>query len=985
MSTDDCRNDCAAPLAFPRKIENRPGLAHIKYRVGNYADIREALLRNLDKDETLAAWTHRGADDPGIALLEGAAILGDILTFYQELYANEAYLRTARWRESIADLVRLVGYRLSPGLGGRAVFAFEAKGAKAITVPKNFPVKAEVTGLDKAADFETTAALTAFPWLSRFNLFRPLVWPNVTAQTTEFYIQTPDQLTAPVELKQGDRLLVGDVAGASPKRLDNAEVVVVDSTRVLHGVTLVKIKGALKRTAGASDLTAFKLGRAFHHFGHAGAPTLTRTTGPAKSTSKTSPPDVNGNVTTEITSEPNTEEVRISFFRRVDGTTVSGEESTPVFHTVLAQSNLGYVGMPVSGVSGFGGSGFGGSGLGALGSMFLINNSLSNSLDDVSVGQIDIAQGRTTATIVSPSLPKEQFPLDAEVQDLPNGVPLLVQATLYKYSGGSDSKEFTFIGVIKSVRSDSMTWGTTTGPTSVVTLNAALDASSQSYNFMDIRQALFHEALSPQLTLRAAPHEDAAVPQGFDLLFYGTDAQAQDLNGRRLFFEPPGKKPFMATVTAVETETSPQLAARERVRLITLGQEFDYADFPNEKPTANVYGNLVDATQGKLEAEVPLGNGDSRQVFQLFKLPKSPLTYLLSLGASPPETPKLEIYVNDRLWTMVPTLFGHKYDEEIYIVREDAAGESWVQFGDGKTGARLPSGVKNVKAKYRTGTGAYGELKPDTKVQGGARLDKLDKIQMPGVAEGGSTPEDGDNAREAAPGKIQSLGRLVSLKDFESETLAISGVTSASASWEIVNNIASVFITVLMETGRELEVDAVGQVVAGFDLCRGPHRFPVAVREGRLQYVSLNITYGIDPVYREELVTAAIRRALGATNLPPVVGEEAEGAAGSPAPRGLFSTRARRFGEAEYATRIEAAVQGVAGVLWAEVNDFTSLGEAFNPPFDPEGDPFDPATLGLPATKTPNAKIAPDRLHILALHSKHLVITATAEAKEVCA
>ena len=50
---------------------------HINFRIGNYADIREALLRNLDKDPTLSAWTYRGADDPGIALLEGAAILGD--------------------------------------------------------------------------------------------------------------------------------------------------------------------------------------------------------------------------------------------------------------------------------------------------------------------------------------------------------------------------------------------------------------------------------------------------------------------------------------------------------------------------------------------------------------------------------------------------------------------------------------------------------------------------------------------------------------------------------------------------------------------------------------------------------------------------------------------------------------------------------------------------------------------------------------------
>src|SRR5215510_2599165 len=123
----DCRNDCIEPLRFPKRPSNRPGLSRIGYRIGTYSDFLEALVRNLNKDPTLIGWTHRGADDPGIALLEGASILGDILTFYQELYANEAYLRTAQWRESIADLVRLLGYRLSPGLGGKGTFAFEVK------------------------------------------------------------------------------------------------------------------------------------------------------------------------------------------------------------------------------------------------------------------------------------------------------------------------------------------------------------------------------------------------------------------------------------------------------------------------------------------------------------------------------------------------------------------------------------------------------------------------------------------------------------------------------------------------------------------------------------------------------------------------------------------------------------------------------------------------------------------------------------------
>src|SRR5262245_61518230 len=164
------------PFVFPRRADNRPGLPRIAYRIGRYADFVEAMTRRIDAAPQLAAWTHREADDPGIALIEGAAILGDILTFYQEHYANEAFLRTAVWRESVAELVRLTGYRLAPGIGGRATLAFETRGDKAVTIREGFPVKVTLEGLETPADFQTDAELTAWPHLGRFNLYRPRVY-----------------------------------------------------------------------------------------------------------------------------------------------------------------------------------------------------------------------------------------------------------------------------------------------------------------------------------------------------------------------------------------------------------------------------------------------------------------------------------------------------------------------------------------------------------------------------------------------------------------------------------------------------------------------------------------------------------------------------------------------------------------------------------------------------------------------------------------
>ena len=130
--SDSCRNDCSDNLTFPKIIFNRPGLSNINYRIGTYSDFRRDLFKSLDQSTILIDWTHRDSDDPGIALLEGASIIGDILTFYQELYANEVYLRTASWRESISGLVELLGYRLSQVLVVPVYLLLRLKGIKGL-------------------------------------------------------------------------------------------------------------------------------------------------------------------------------------------------------------------------------------------------------------------------------------------------------------------------------------------------------------------------------------------------------------------------------------------------------------------------------------------------------------------------------------------------------------------------------------------------------------------------------------------------------------------------------------------------------------------------------------------------------------------------------------------------------------------------------------------------------------------------------------
>ena len=253
------------------------------------------------------------------------------------------------------------------------------------------------------------------------------------------------------------------------------------------------------------------------------------------------------------------------------------------------------------------------------------------------------------------------------------------------------------------------------------------------------------------------------------------------------------------------------------------------------------------------------------------------------------------------------------------------------------------------------GSGAFGPLKADSKVQASAKLKNLDKIWMPSGATGGAPAEDGQNAKNAAPGKIQSLGRIVSLKDFESEALAIAGVELASASWQLVDNLPSVVVVVLMETGRESEIAAVRDTLNAYNTERGAARHAIEVLSGERKYVTTSIDLALKATYRMDLVEPAIRRALGVSFGKPIREEDQTG---------LFSVKKRRFGGSEYVSTVEGTVQNVEGVLWARAKTFASL-------TDPD------ASLPTSISLDHIIGCAPEQ--ILNLSDKHLFLAAVAE------
>jgi predicted phage baseplate assembly protein len=189
MSEKTCGCCAGIEPVTPQPTANRPGLDALAYRVGTHATFlatMKARLSNIcvgpegeicdgeggaeNGRYPLKALTTRAADDPAIALLDGWATVGDVLTFYQERIANEGYLRPATERRSILELARLVGYRLRLGVASSVYLAFTLDNDQRTEIPAGTRAQS-LPGPDELPQpFETAEPL---PARAEWNALKP--------------------------------------------------------------------------------------------------------------------------------------------------------------------------------------------------------------------------------------------------------------------------------------------------------------------------------------------------------------------------------------------------------------------------------------------------------------------------------------------------------------------------------------------------------------------------------------------------------------------------------------------------------------------------------------------------------------------------------------------------------------------------------------------------------------------------------------------
>jgi hypothetical protein len=332
------------------------------------------------------------------------------------------------------------------------------------------------------------------------------------------------------------------------------------------------------------------------------------------------------------------------------------------------------------------------------------------------------------------------------------------------------------------------------------------------------------------------------------------------------------------SATRAELEISPPLSA------------------PLVRDSVVVHANVALASHGESVSQI-LGSGNANRAFQRFELKQLPLTHRAAdseLGVAA----ELTVRVADIAWQKRPTLFGAEPNERAYVLETDERGREFVVFGDGLNGARPPSGSNNVRAQYRKGLGAEGNVTAEKLTQLMSRPLGLKGVSNPLSAEGGSDPEPADAARRSMPLATRTLGRTVSLLDYEDFARAYSGIAKAQAQVLALHGGPTVVITVAAPAGAPLTPN--GPVWQNLLLAlkrSGDPHVAVQLLAYRPSSFRIGLKVKCDPSYEKNALLAAVETRL----------------------RARYCFDQRELGEPVHASEILSVAQAVPGVVAVDI------------------------------------------------------------------
>ena len=127
----------------------------IDYTDKDYESFRAKMLETLQKK--MPEYTDLRESDAGVVIIELLAMGLDVLSMYQDIYANEAYITTAEQRENVMNWCSILGY--TPRFATSAKFEqiFELIGVQNtdVTIPKGTVIKTSGTSGEEEDETST--------------------------------------------------------------------------------------------------------------------------------------------------------------------------------------------------------------------------------------------------------------------------------------------------------------------------------------------------------------------------------------------------------------------------------------------------------------------------------------------------------------------------------------------------------------------------------------------------------------------------------------------------------------------------------------------------------------------------------------------------------------------------------------------------------------------------------------------------------------
>lgn len=820
----------APTLGIPSGIA--PGEDAIPFKATPFAAGRAAMLDALARDTAyLRDLNTRDPADPTVAILDAAAVGGEVLAFTGERIANEFFLRTATDVASLRRLGRLVDYELRPGKAAEAHLHFRLETAPGapfeVVIPRGTRVNSIPGPGETMVAYETMEEITA---RGDRNAMRPIL---STPQTVADVAATATARCVGLlsAARRGDVVLLAD-AGA--ERLLRIEAI---DQRPAEGVTELRLAAnAVRPQMPAPPARVVSAARDI--------------VGPLELLSQPAlAREVLGAATSQRAFEGTVQASRRGLvaimiaarrFRSAAPTPPLPDAPDGLFRMRTRTAIFGHNAVPTG-------------------------QPLVSFLDDPLNGSLELGDQLEATNRVA---------LDGEVAELRPGGRIAFIAPAME----------PFIARVALVDTITAVLGSFSGRSTEVTLDRSFPTAWMS---VSIRRIAVYADPDP-LALAPLPVTEPVAGSSLLLDDYHPGFPA----GRPVAVT--GERSDLPGVVETEIHVVSDVTLENGLTRLELATAIVG---PFARDTVAVAGNLARATHGEAVAQ-PIGHGNGAVAWQRFRLPAGPLTHV---GAETPTglAAELDVFVDGIRWREVPSFLGSGPADRVYVLRQLDGGVTEVETGDGETGSRVPTGINNVVARWRKGSGVAGQVKAGqlslpANVPQGVR-----GVANPLPSAGAADGERIEDARANIPLGVLTLGRIVTLADYADFARAFAGVAKASAHWAYAGLGRAVILTVAGDRGAV--IDPAGRDMANL-------RAAIASVSDRTVRVIV-----------EPFRPAFFRLEANLRILPDRIAADVLAAAEA-ALRARFGFDARALGQPVARSEVIAALQAVDGIDWVDLD-----------------------------------------------------------------